>query len=233
MNHYKQISETLLIGSMLAMVGGFLDAYTYICRGGVFANAQTGNIVLVGIRIAQADYMGCLYYLTPVISFLVGIIVAEYIRQKYQENNRIHWRQIVIAFETIVLVGIAFIPKNNDLLANILVSFVCSLQVQSFRKINGNTYATTMCTGNLRSATEFLYSYKTSKNRSDLHKSLQYYSIIAFFISGSAIGMLLIGIFENKSIFFACGVLAVVFILMFIKKQEDYEPDCIKMKYKK
>ena len=41
-----QMSETVLIGSLLALAGGFLDAYTYICRGGVFANAQTGNIVL-------------------------------------------------------------------------------------------------------------------------------------------------------------------------------------------
>ncbi|MEF9840560.1 MAG: DUF1275 family protein, partial [Lachnospiraceae bacterium] len=40
-----RISETFLIGAILAMVGGFLDAYTYLCRGGVFANAQTGNLV--------------------------------------------------------------------------------------------------------------------------------------------------------------------------------------------
>ncbi|MDD3570757.1 MAG: YoaK family protein, partial [Lachnospiraceae bacterium] len=100
MNENKQISETLLVGTILAMVGGFLDAYTYICRGGVFANAQTGNIVLVGIKVAQGDYIGGLYHLIPVFSFLVGIIVAEYIRRKYKKSNKIHWRQIVIAFET-------------------------------------------------------------------------------------------------------------------------------------
>ena len=44
-----QMSETILIGTLLALAGGFLDAYTYICRGGVFANAQTGNIVLFSI----------------------------------------------------------------------------------------------------------------------------------------------------------------------------------------
>lgn len=214
----KQISETLLVGTILAMVGGFLDAYTYICRGGVFANAQTGNIVLVGIKMAQADYRGGFYHLIPVFSFLVGIVVAEYIRRKFKENKKIHWRQVIIAFETVVLALIAFIPNANDVVANILVSFVCSIQVQSFRKIHGNIYTTTMCTGNLRSATESLYEYKASKNRSDLIKSLQYYVIIAFFILGATIGTLLTGVFGNKTIYFACVLLAVVFVMMFIKE---------------
>ena len=50
-----QMSETILIGSLLALAGGFLDAYTYICRGGVFANAQTGNIVLFSMHLCQMD----------------------------------------------------------------------------------------------------------------------------------------------------------------------------------
>lgn len=218
MNENKQISETLLVGTILAMVGGFLDAYTYICRGGVFANAQTGNIVLVGIKVAQGDYTGGLYYLIPVFSFLVGIVVAEYIRRRFKKSDKIHWRQIVIAFETIVLASIAVIPNTNDVLANILVSFVCSMQVQSFRKIYGNAYTTTMCTGNLRSATESLYEFKDSKNVSDLKKSLHYYVVIVFFIFGAAIGTMLTGVFGNKTIYFACLLLAVVFAMMFIKE---------------
>ena len=50
-----QMSETVLIGSLLALAGGFLDAYTYICRGGVFANAQTGNIVLFSLHLCQME----------------------------------------------------------------------------------------------------------------------------------------------------------------------------------
>ena len=39
--------ETFRVAALLALVGGFLDAYIYILRGGVFANAQTGNMVLL------------------------------------------------------------------------------------------------------------------------------------------------------------------------------------------
>ena len=43
----RQMSDTFLIAVLLAVVGGSLDAYSYVARGHVFANAQTGNIVPV------------------------------------------------------------------------------------------------------------------------------------------------------------------------------------------
>ena len=218
MTRRENISETLLTGALLAVVGGFLDAYTYLCRGGVFANAQTGNIVLVGIRLAEGDFSGCLYYLVPIVAFAAGIFAAEAIKQRYYNHDRFHWRQVVIAFEALVLGAIAFIPQSGDMLANVLVSFVCALQVQSFRKIYGNAYATTMCTGNLRSATECLWAFGRTKNLSDLQNSLRYYGIIVFFVVGAVIGALLSRMFYMNAIFFACAVLAVVFALLFIEK---------------
>ena len=37
----KQMSETIELGIVLALSGGFMDAYSYMCRDHVFANAQT------------------------------------------------------------------------------------------------------------------------------------------------------------------------------------------------
>ena len=52
MESSRQMSESVRIGIFLTMAGGFMDAYSYICRGKVFANAQTGNIVLLGQSLA-------------------------------------------------------------------------------------------------------------------------------------------------------------------------------------
>ena len=49
--------ETLPPALLLAVVGGFLDTYTYFTRGGVFANAQTGNMVLLSIAAAQGKFL--------------------------------------------------------------------------------------------------------------------------------------------------------------------------------
>ncbi len=219
MTKSKQMSESYLIGALLAVVGGFLDAYTYLERGHVFANAQTGNIVLLGMKIAGREWKQSLYYFIPVLSFFLGIIVAERIKRRYQQSKRIHWRQIIIFFEGLVLIFVAFIPAGNtDMLANTLVSFVCSLQVQSFRKMDGKTYSTTMCTGNLRSATEKLCDYKRTKDRKSLYDSVQYYGIIAFFLLGAAIGSFVTTIFARQAVLFSCIGLVLVFLFMFIKR---------------
>ena len=221
MTRKKQMSETYIIGMILAIVGGFLDAYTYISRGKVFANAQTGNIVLLGVNFTEGEFKEAAFYLLPILAFFVGIIGAEMIKKRHKYNENIHWRQIVIIIEIVTLLIVGFIPSGRfDMLSNILISFVCSLQVESFRKVNGNAYATTMCTGNLRSATEHLYNYKQTKDKQILKNSLQYYGIILFFIIGALLGSLLTHLFTVKAVLFSLIGLVSVFILMFIEEVE-------------
>lgn len=50
----KKVS-TIRLGSILMFSGGFLDAYSYLVRGQVFATAETGNIALMGISLARGD----------------------------------------------------------------------------------------------------------------------------------------------------------------------------------
>ena len=54
-----------------------MDAYTYIFRGEVFANAQTGNILLLGVYLSEGNYQKALSYFFPVAAFAFGIVIAE------------------------------------------------------------------------------------------------------------------------------------------------------------
>lgn len=214
-NKEKQMSESYVVGMILAIVGGYLDAYTYICRGQVFANAQTGNMVLLGIELAQGNFLRALHCLVPIITYFIGILFIEFIKTNFKMNSTLHWRQITIAIELMALTGVAFLPQGRyDPIAIIVVAFVCSLQVQSFRKFNGNAYASTMCTGNLRSASEHFFRYSSLKNKEELKVTLQYVSIILFFIFGAIIGCYLTKVYEAKSVLFSCFGLAVVLLLM-------------------
>lgn len=207
----KQMSDTLTVGLLLAIVGGFLDAYTYICRGQVFANAQTGNIVLFGIKIMDEDFGQALYYAFPIVAFFLGIVLAEMIKYRFYSHPKIHWRQIVLLLECLVVLCVSFMPAYYNMLCNIMISFVCSLQVESFRKFNGNPYASTMCTGNLRSATEHLYNYFHDHDEEALSKSLQYFVVIAFFIIGACLGAIL-----TRMILFAATIVPAVLLFIVI-----------------
>ncbi|HJC63277.1 MAG TPA: DUF1275 domain-containing protein [Candidatus Blautia merdavium] len=218
MKSSKQMSETHLLGLILALVGGFLDAYTYVCRGGVFANAQTGNIVLLGIHITSRNWEKVLYYLMPVLAFIAGILVCEMVQTRFKWKENLHWRQLTVLLELLCLAAAGFLPLGSfDTAVNILISFVCALQVEAFRKMNGNSYATTMCTGNLRSATQNLYLSIREKDRGRLLNSLQYYNVILFFIIGAAAGALLTSRFGGQTVWVCCLGLLAVFTAMFQK----------------
>lgn len=57
--------ESVPFCMLLAVVGGFLDAYTFVGRGGVFCNAQTGNIVLIGVYTATRQWQMALNHIPP------------------------------------------------------------------------------------------------------------------------------------------------------------------------
>lgn len=216
-----QMSESIVVIGLLCISGGFQDAYTYICRNGVFANAQTGNIVLMGQHFAEGNIKLGLRYLFPVISFLFGIVLAEVIRKYFKKYDRIHWRQIVLAMEILTLFFVGLMPEEMDLISNMLVSMVCAMQVQSFRKLNGNAYATTMCIGNLRTATELWFSYHTTGNPELKKKSILYFVFIGIFAIGAAVGSIFAGFLSMKAIWFSCFILIIAFGIMFIKESRN------------
>ena len=162
---------------------------------------------------------GALHYFFPVFAFAIGIAIAELVRAK--ERDLLHWRQVAVLFEGIILVGVAFIPLDMNLIANSLTSFACGIQVESFRKIRGNGIATTMCIGNLRSGTQNLCNFIRKKDKEDFKKAALYYGIIVCFVTGAVIGNFFIHMFHERAILCCSVILFFAFFLMFI----DYEKD--------
>lgn len=210
-----QMSESFFLTAILAIVGGFLDSYSYLMRGHVFANAQTGNIVLFGVNLQKRDFTQAFYYFVPILAFAVGVILVEIIKYFYKEEHKIHWRQRIVALEFVLITVVGFIPLGQyDVVANVLISFVCSMQVETFRRVHGHPFASTMCTGNLRSGTEALCQYFKTGDKTLKQKSLRYYGIITFFIIGAVIGGFLTGRAGESSIFICSILLAIATILM-------------------
>ena len=216
-----QMSEAFCTAMFLSVSGGLQDVYTYLYRGKVFANAQTGNIVLCSVKLVEGDWSAVLHYLVPLCFFALGVFTAELLRQKFQQMQRLHWRQLVVLCEIVMLFVVGFFPQEWNLMANALVSFACAMQVQTFRKVNGYAFASTMCIGNMRSGMDSLCSWVLNRNPAALKKSLYYWGIILLFALGAGLGSLALDLCGAKSIWFSCLLLAVSFCLMFLK--EDVE----------
>lgn len=172
-------------------------------------------------QLFRGDWEAVVKYLVPVLSFLLGIAVAELVHVHYRKQEKIHWRQIVLIEEILLLFIVGFIPETLDPLANALVSFVCALQVQTFHKIHGQPYASTMCIGNMRSGMESLVAYFRSRDHETLVKSLTYFGVIGVFAAGAGIGSVLSQTIGHGIIWVCCGLLSVSFFLMFIHEKQE------------
>ena len=89
---------SIRLSLVLAIIGGYLDAYTFIDRGKVFANAQTGNIVLLGVNIANGKLYNALLYFLPILAFVLGVLVSHYIKDIFTNNAE----KIIIILEIII-----------------------------------------------------------------------------------------------------------------------------------
>ena len=216
---HGQMSDTFHAAVFVTLSGGFQDAYTYICRGQVFANAQTGNIVLLSAALLRGDWAVCLKYVIPLLSFVFGTMAAECIHMRFRNFRQLHWRQLVLIQEIAFLLIVGFLPHSVDPLANALVSFVCAMQVHTFHKVHGHAYASTMCIGNLRCASEALSEYLHSHDRRSFEAARTYFGVILVFAVGAGLGSVLAAAFGDRVIWVCCVLLSVSFGMMFMPEK--------------
>lgn len=209
-----QMSESGRLAVLLAVSGGLMDAYTYLYRGHVFANAQTGNILLFGVNLSEGNIQNALHYFFPVLAFALGIVLSECVRHCCAEGARIHWRQYMILLECLILCSVGFVPVTYNMAANALVSFACGIQVESFRKVRGNALSTTMCIGNLRSGTQALCDFMFTKKKDCLNRVMLYYGIILAFAAGAVLGNIMISCWGQGAVWCSCFLLLTGFFLM-------------------
>ena len=218
---HGQMSEAFITALFLSVSGGLQDVYTYLYRGKVFANAQTGNIVLMAVKLFAGKWGEALRYLIPLCAFALGIFVAEFIRLKLKRMQWLHWRQLVVLFEILLLFVVGFLPLAIEPLANALVSFVCAMQVQTFHKVRGHAYASTMCIGNLRAGTEALCAYFRVRDKEILRKAFTYFGVIAVFGVGAGLGSILTLTLGYRAIWLCCILLSVSFVMMFVPEKTE------------
>jgi uncharacterized membrane protein YoaK (UPF0700 family) len=140
------------VASLFAIVGGFLDAYSYLARGHVFANAQTGNVILFGVRAAAGNWASACKTLPSILAYMCGVAVTRLLRVRPQKQT---FRATLMcqALELLVLLVLLFFDRFvPDLCAVPLIAFSAALQNASFSNIGPWEFNSAMTTSNLRNA---------------------------------------------------------------------------------
>ena len=185
----------------MTVIGGFFDAYTYVNCGGIFANAQTGNLIFVGVDLIEGKLSDVWHYLVPILSFILGVLVSKFIETKYKELSIFKHIYMLLLTQIIALVVISLKHEFFGVdIRPIVISFICAIQFDGFRKVNNLVFASVFCTGNLRSMSEHLYKYIVLKKKESKTPLYIYSSVIAVFLSGVILGAAMSKYFSHKAI---------------------------------
>ena len=202
-------ANSLLMAIILAFVGGFLDAYTYVTRDGVFATAQTGNTVLFAVRAASTEYGAAIQNVPPFLAFIAGVLTAEYLKDKHDMHIR-----AVLLLEFVILFIVGLLPGSiPNMIVTMSIAFVSSLQIGTFNKLEKWSYNSTITTGNLRAASSAFYKAYVDHDAEAKRKFKGFGAIILFFIFGALVGTYFSIQIGNTSIWIPAVIILFISIL--------------------
>lgn len=200
-NKNLPVQEQLVFCLLLTVIGGFFDAYTFVNCGGIFANAQTGNLIFVGIDLIDGNLSEVLHYLVPILSFIVGVLVSKLIEHKYKELSIFKHIYMLLFTQVIALVFILIEHTIFGIdIRPIVISFICAIQFDGFRKVNNLVFASIFCTGNLRSMSEHLYKYVFLKQKESKIPFIIYSVVVTVFLIGVILGAAMSKFYAHKAI---------------------------------
>lgn len=214
-------SVTLRFAVLLTLANGFLDAYTYLARGGVFANVQTGNVIFFAIHLSERNWADSFSRLWPILAFVAGVALSSHIKSGRVDKVVAYPLRWTMGVQAAVLAGFGFAPSTlPHSLFTVPVSFLGGMQIGLFRNIGDLAYMPVATTGNLMRIVEAGYDAFVEKNAAARGAVKIYAALIASFTGGAIAGAFATRFWGLHAIWIPAGFLAVTLILFVIDERE-------------
>ncbi len=189
----KTPQNTLPVAALLILAAGMLDAYTYVGYGGVFANAMTGNIVLLMIRLAQGDFATAVRFVAPIVAYVCGVAVAHAVKEKPLHGLIRYPARVLLAVEIAFLVVVALTAGHMAPLAVITgIAFVAAMQATAFTRVGPFVFTSVTTSANLRHLAESFMAAVVFRDGPTARKELFFFAVVVgCFFAGAAAGAVL------------------------------------------
>jgi uncharacterized membrane protein YoaK (UPF0700 family) len=209
------VGLSVIAASVLTAAGGSMDAWVYMDHGHVFANAQTGNVVLFGIHVAAGDFTAAARHVPSIMAFILGLVSSR-LTGAWLKKARLNSRNVRLTVECVLLVALALIASrlpNGAVSAS--VGFIAAVQITSLSHIGDVTFNTGMTTGNLRgafsAASAMLYEPASKK---DAARAIALGSMCLAFAAGAVLGGVSTLHLGDRTLFITAGMVGLASLLM-------------------
>ena len=228
--HPQQTSDTpqpLALGLsdtvLLVTAGGYLDGFTWVGHGHVFSNNMTGNVVLLGVDLVAGSWAASVSHLLPILAFFLGVAAAQAIRSRAALKAMRLTSLAVLGVEIAALLVLGFLPGGTPSFCfTFSIAFVAAAQVETFRRVDGESFNSTFLTGDLRTLSEGLFNWFSGKRTAQTRIRIRDFSLISLvYLAGAAGGGFGVSRFGNRSLWLAVVLLLVVLLRLWVTEGND------------
>jgi uncharacterized membrane protein YoaK (UPF0700 family) len=207
-------STTLRFALLITIACGFLDSYTYLARGHVFANAQTGNVIFFALGIADRHWGQALQHLWAILAFMLGVALSSHIKSGRLDDALRYPLRWTMAAQAATLAVIGFVPATvHPTWVNVPISFVTAMLIGLFRNVGELAYIAVATTGNLMRLVESGYAARVDGDSKARAAVPVYTAIVGAFAGGAVAGGLATHVMGVRAIWLAALCLAVTLVL--------------------
>lgn len=206
---------------LLTLANGFLDAHTYLARGGVFANVQTANVIFFAIDASERKWAAALAHVWPLLAFIAGMLLASHIKSGRMERIVPHSLRWTMGVQAVALAIIGFVPASvAHTYVTVPISFLAAVQIGLFRNVGDLAYLPVATTGNMMRFMESAYDGFVEKRSASRRAVLVYGTLILAFGCGALIGAIASDAWGVHAIWLPAGFLAVTLCLFIVEGRE-------------
>ncbi|MGB8405851.1 MAG: YoaK family protein [Mycobacterium sp.] len=208
-------TRTLRFALVLTFGSGFMDAYTYLARGGTFAITQTGNMVLFAVDAAGRHWTPAMAHAWPIPAFMLGIAVAARIEAGHARlPHPLRW---AVGAQIVALTAIGFLPATAaHEYVTIPVAFLGAVQIGLFRNIGELTYMPAATTGNLMRFVQQAYDAYTRRGTGSWQAVRIYGALIVSFAGGAVVGAFATQAWEARASWVAACLAALMLAMLIV-----------------
>ena len=189
---------------MLCMIGGSIDADSFLLHGHVFAGLQTGNLAILGANFTNLTSAQIMNYIFALVAFVVGIVLVRACQEVFQSS---YLPKIMLGIEFGLLLLVVFLSKIlNDYGLVGFMSLVGAIQLQEFQLVHYQSFTSLMMMGHIKKTIDFTFNKKWSRVIANLLTLLS-------FILGAIVTGVLLKIWGDLALSFAMVVLLILILL--------------------
>ena len=213
-------TRSLWFALLLTLANGFLDAHTYLVRGGVFATVQTANVIFFAIDTSERKFTAALAHVWPLLAFIAGVTLASHIKSGRVERTVPRPLVWTMAIQGVALAVIGFVPASvPHSYVTVPISFLAAMQIGLFRNIGDLVYLPVATTGNLMRFVEAGYDGFVEKHAASRRAFGVYGALILAFAAGALIGAVASLALGVHAIWLPAGVPAITLCLFIIDER--------------